>query len=148
MPSGRARKGKAIPGFGGEFFPIKGYPDYLISREAMILSRRKGTYRQIGLNGTTATMRKEGGGYKPLWIKTLLLETFPELAAELKASKDGKRGRGRTEAWTTESGHAKERKCLACGGRFLSNGPWNRNCGCTRRVKVSHQRLHGNRIGP
>jgi len=147
MPSGRARKGKKIPGFQGEFFPIKGHRDYLISPEAVILSRRKGTYRQIGLNGTTATMRMDRGGYKRVWIRTLLLEMFPELAAELEASEEGKRGRGGMEAWRSESGQVKERECLGCGQRFLSNGPWNRNCGCARRVKVSHQRLHGKRIG-
>jgi len=145
MPSGRSRKGKTIQGFEGEFFPIKGHPGYLISREAVILSRRNGSHRRIGLNGTTATMR-EGRGYKRRWIRTLLLETFPELADEPKANEEVEHGPGKMEAWRVESGQARERECLACGRSFLSNGPWNRNCGCTRRVKVSHQRLHGNRV--
>jgi len=135
-----------VPGFEDEFFPLTGFPGYLISREGTILSRRTdSSFREIGLNGKTITVRVPGGGYKRLWIRTLLRSMFPDLEEEAEDS-TMKTGRGSLEAWRVDSGQVRERSCLGCGRTFLSNGPWNRNCGCIRRKNVSVQRTHGARI--
>lgn len=98
MPDSSNTAGTRIPEFEDEFFPLEGFPGYLISREGIILSQQKnGGFRVIGLNGKTATVRTPEGGYKRLWIRTLLRGMFPELEDEQEDA-TSKTGRGRVEA--------------------------------------------------